>query len=89
MYEPDLRGFYTCNEPLFVDRQHDSKAKRRSEGYLFMLLVHGFLVLRESRHSFLVDPVQLVTLYSKVTCTGMNGVEILTRVPRRHGKRHW
>ena len=27
-YEPDLRGLYTCSEPLFVDRQHDSKAKK-------------------------------------------------------------
>ena len=27
-YEPDLRGLYTCSEPLFVDRQHDNKAKK-------------------------------------------------------------
>ena len=53
-----------------------------------MLLVHGFLVLRESRRSLSVEPVQLVTLWAKVTCTGMNGVEIMTRVPRRHGDRH-
>jgi len=49
-----------------------------------MLLVHGFLVLRESRRSLSVEPVQLVTLWAKVTCTGMNGVKIMTRVPRRH-----
>ena len=64
------------------------RQKRRSEGYLLVLLVHGFLVLRESRRSLSVEPVQLVTLWAKVTCTGMNGVEIMTRVPRRHGDRH-
>jgi len=53
-----------------------------------VLLVHGFLVLRESRRSLSVEPVQVVTLCAKVTCTGMNGVEIMTRVPRRHGDRH-
>ena len=53
-----------------------------------MLLVHGFLVLRESRRSLSVEPVQVVTLCAKVTCTGINGVEIMTRVPRRHGDRH-
>ena len=62
--------------------------KRRSEGYLLVLLVHGFLVLRESRRSLSVEPVQVVTLCAKVTCTGINGVEIMTRVPRRHGDRH-
>ena len=46
------------------------------------------LVLRESRRSLSVEPVQLVTLWAKVTCTVMNGVEIMTRVPRRHGDRH-
>ena len=60
------------------------RQKRRSEGYLLVLLVHGFLVLRESRRSLSVEPVQLVTLWAKVTCTGMNGVKIMTRVPRRH-----
>ena len=64
------------------------RQKRRSEGYLLVLLVHGFLVLRESRRSLSVEPVQVVTLCAKVTCTGMNGVEIMTRVPRRHGDRH-
>ena len=62
--------------------------KRRSEGYLLVLLFHGFLVLRESRRSLSVEPVQVVTLCAKVTCTGINGVEIMTRVPRRHGDRH-
>ena len=64
------------------------RQKRRSEGYLLVLLVHGFLVLRESRRSLSVEPVQVVTLCAKVTCTGINGVEIMTRVPRRHGDRH-
>ena len=64
------------------------RQKRRSEGYLFMLLVHGFFVLRKSRRSLSVEPVQVVTLCAKVTCTGINGVEIMTRVPRRHGDRH-
>ena len=27
-YEPNLRGLYTCSEPLFVDHQHDNKAKK-------------------------------------------------------------
>ena len=62
--------------------------KKRSEGYLLVLLVRGFLVLRESRRSLSVEPVQVVTLCAKVTCTGINGVEIMTRVPRRHGDRH-
>ena len=53
-----------------------------------MELVHGFLVLRESRRSLSVEPVQVVTLWAKVACTGMNGVKIMTRVPRRHGNRH-
>ena len=64
------------------------RQKRRSEGYLLVLLVHGFLVLRESRRSLSVEPVQVVTLCAKVTCTSINGVEIMTRVPRRHGDRH-
>ena len=55
---------------------------------MLVLLVHGFLVLRESRRSLSVEPVQVVTLCAKVTCRGMNGVEIMTRVPRRHGDRH-
>ena len=38
--------------------------------------------------SLSVEPVQVVTLCAKVTCTGMNGVEIMTRVPRRHEDRH-
>ena len=52
--------------------------------------IHAFwlLVLRESRRSLSVEPVQLVTLWAKATCTGMNGVKIMTRVPRRHGNRH-
>merc|ERR1711991_949747 len=58
------------------------------EGYLFVLLVHGFLVLRESLRSLSVEPVQVVTLCAKVTSTGIDGVEIMTRVPRRHGDRH-
>ena len=33
------------------------RQKRRSEGYLFMLLVHGFLVLRKSQRSLSVEPV--------------------------------
>ena len=33
------------------------RQKRRSEGYLFMLLVHGFLVLQESRRSLSVKLV--------------------------------
>ena len=61
------------------------RQKRRSEGYLLVLLVHGFLVLRESWRSLSVEPVQLKTLWTKVTCTGMKGVEIMTRVPQRHG----
>ena len=63
------------------------RQKKRSEGYLLVLLVHGFLVLWESRRSLSVEPVQLKTLWTKVICTGMKGVEIMTRVPRRHGNR--